>query len=250
MLSVVKVGGSVLRDAASFAAVADFIERRLASTADERIVVVVSAEYGTTDALLEEAHAITSSPSQEALDLLWSTGETRSVARLSLHLERLGIKAEPLNVHQSGVVSSDGRSTVRALPVLAALGHARVAILPGFLAVRAGGTIRSLGRGGSDLTAVVIAVALGADRCELIKDVGGYYTSDPCLAEDARPIRDLAISNALAMADAGCALVQLAALEAARAAALPLVVRSLAPDAPLTHVHPEDRFPARRVACQ
>ena len=161
MLSVVKVGGSVLRDAASFAAVAEFIERRLASRADERIVVVVSAEYGTTDALLEEAHAITSSPSPEALDLLWSTGETRSVARLSLHLQRLGISAEPLNVHQSGIVSADGRTTVRPLRVLAVLAHARVAIVPGFLAVRAGGAIRSLGRGGSDLTAVVIADRAG-----------------------------------------------------------------------------------------
>src|SRR6476646_1538512 len=109
-LRVVKIGGSVLRDDASFDAVARFIKARLDGNTSERLVVIVSAEFGATDALLEEARAIVSEPSPDALDLLWSTGELRSVARLSLHLQGLGINAAPLNVHQTGLTWGDGRS--------------------------------------------------------------------------------------------------------------------------------------------
>ncbi len=249
-LRVVKIGGSVLRDEASFDAVARFIRARLDGDNSERLVVIVSAEFGATDALLEEARAIASEPSPDALDLLWSTGELRSVARLSLHLQRLGVSAAPLNVHQTGLAWADGRTSVRPLHILAALAHARVAVVPGFLAVRAGGGIRSLGRGGSDLTAVLVAIALRAQQCELVKDVAGYYSSDPHESPDATPIRDLTIAEAIAMADAGCDLVQPAALDAAREALLPLVVRSLSADAPITHVHPHATLPAHVAACQ
>jgi aspartate kinase len=237
VLSVLKIGGSVLRDGDSYAETAAFIANRLAATEDERLVVIVSAQYGMTDALLHDARSITDDPSQDALDLLWSTGEVRSVALLALQLQRAGVRAEGLNVHQTGLGWSDGSTSVRPLRILAALAHARVAIVPGFLAVRSGGGIRSLGRGGSDLTAVLLAIALRASRCELIKDVAGYYTADPHLRADAEPIRNLSIDSALAMAASGCDLVQRAALEAARRALLPLTVRSLAPDAPVTHVH-------------
>jgi len=237
MLSVLKIGGSVLRDAESFEAAAAFIAARLAGHPEERLVVIVSAQYGMTDALLTDAREIATDPSEELLDLLWSTGEVRSVAVLALHLQRLGIKAEALNVHQTGLIWTEGIAGVRPMRILASLAHARVAIVPGFLAVQSGGGIRSLGRGGSDLTAVLLAAALGAGRCELIKDVAGYYTADPHIRPDARPIHDLSIEDALAMAREGCDLVQPAALEAAGRAALPLTVRSLAADAPVTHVH-------------
>ena len=84
MLSVLKIGGSVLRDAASYAATAEFLRGRLAEQTGERLVVIVSAQYGATDELLSEAEAIASEPDQHALDLLWCTGELRSVARLTL----------------------------------------------------------------------------------------------------------------------------------------------------------------------
>ena len=116
MLSVLKVGGSVLRDEASYAATAGFLKNRLAQDLDERLVVIVSAEYGATDALLAEAEAITPEPDNHALDLIWCTGELRSVARLALHLQRIGVSAIPFNVHQTGLVSDRiSGTTVRPL---------------------------------------------------------------------------------------------------------------------------------------
>jgi aspartate kinase len=245
MLSVLKIGGSVLRDDASYAATAGFLRCRLAERGDERLVVIVSAQYGATDELLAEAQAIAGSTSDihnDALDLLWSTGELRSVARLSLHLHRIGVNAIPFNVHQTGLVADRNTgTTVRPLRLLAALGASRIVIVPGFLGVSAGGTITSLGRGGSDLTAVLLATAVRADACELIKDVPGYFTADPHRDAKARQIHDLPIDEALRMADGGCDLVQRAALAAAAQAGLHLVIRSMDAAAPVTHVHPISR---------
>jgi aspartate kinase len=238
MLSVLKVGGSVLRDDASYAATARFLKDRLAERTDEQLVVIVSAQYGATDELLAEAEAITDGPAAAALDLLWSTGELRSVARLALHLQRNGVSAVPFNVHQTGLVADRMTgTTVRPLRLLAALAGSRVVIVPGFLGVSAGGAITSLGRGGSDLTAVLLAAAVRADACELIKDVPGYFTADPRHDADARPIHDLPIEDALRMADRGCDLVQRAALTAAAQADLHLIIRSMDAAAPVTHVH-------------
>ncbi|HEX5474417.1 MAG TPA: hypothetical protein VFX12_07135 [Vicinamibacterales bacterium] len=245
MLTVIKIGGSVLRDAASFARVAHTLAARLTASPDERLVVIVSAPYGLTDALLEDARRVIAIPDPAALDLLWSTGEVRSVALLALHLQTSGVAAVPFNVHQTGLVSAGsggpGSAAVRPLRLLAALGQTRVVIVPGFLAVGGGGAIASLGRGGSDLTAVLLAVALSAGRCELVKDVAGYFTDDPHRNADARPIRELGIEGALAMADSGCDLVQRHALEAALRARLVLVVRSLDPAAGATIVQPTNR---------
>lgn len=238
MLSVLKVGGSVLRDDATYAATARFLKDRLAERADEQLVVIVSAQYGATDELLAEAESITDAPADHALDLLWSTGELRSVARLALHLQRIGVSAIPFNVHQTGLVADRTTgTTVRPLRLLAALAASRIVIVPGFLGVSAGGTITSLGRGGSDLTAVLLATAVRADACELIKDVPGYFTADPHRDADARPIHDLSIDDALRMADGGCDLVQRAALAAAAHAGLHLAIRSMDAAAPITHVH-------------
>jgi aspartate kinase len=247
MLSVLKIGGSVLRDDASYAETARFLSGRLADRPDERLVVIVSAQYGSTDALLAEAQAIVADPAasegpsgvnNDALDLLWSTGELRSVALLALHLQRIGVAAVPFNVHQTGLVAERATgTTVRPLRLLAALASSRIVIVPGFLGVSAGGTITSLGRGGSDLTAVLLAAAVRADACELIKDVPGYFTADPHRDAKAQPIHDLAVEDALRMADAGCDLVQRAALVAAGQAGLRLIIRSMDAAAPVTHVH-------------
>lgn len=238
MLSVLKIGGSVLRDPASYAAAAAFLQSRLEQHPGERLVVIVSAQHGGTDALLQEATAIASDPAADALDLLWSTGELRSVALLTLHLHQLGVTAVPFNVHQTGLVADRATgTTVRPLRLLAALARCRIVVVPGFLGVSAGGTITSLGRGGSDLTAILLAAAVRAGACELIKDVPGYFTADPHRDADARPIHHLSIDEALAMADGGCDLVQRAALAAAARAGLPIVIRSIDPAAPVTHVH-------------
>lgn len=237
MLSVLKVGGSVLRDGASYAATARFLQTRLAQQDDDRLVVIVSARHGETDALLAEARGIAAEPSESALDLLWCTGELRSVALLALHLQAIGVTASPFNVHQTGLVADRvAGTTVRPLRLLAALASSRIVIVPGFLGVRPGGTITSLGRGGSDLTAVLLAAAIRADACELVKDVPGYFTADPHRDPQARPIHDLSIADAIAMADSGCDLVQRAALVAAAAADLHIIIRSMDAAAPVTHL--------------
>ena len=241
-LSVLKLGGSVLYDDRSYAKAAHFLQTRLALNQDERLVVIVSAQYGTTDSLLAEAQTIANDPSPLTLDLLWSTGELRSVAVLALHLQKIGVPAVPFNVHQTGLVADRATGTsVRPSRLLAALAHARVVIVPGFLGVSADGAIASLGRGGSDLTAVLLADAIRADACELIKDVAGYYTADPHRDPAARQIHHLSAAEALRMADQGCDLVQRGALAAAAESGLHLVVRSMDADAPVTHVYGNER---------
>ena len=241
-LSVLKIGGSILRNDRSYAEAARFLQTRLTLNQDERLVVIVSAQYGTTDYLEAEAQTIADDPSQTALDLLWCTGELRSVALLALHLQKVGVSAVPFNVHQTGLIADRATGTsVRPVRLLAALAHARIVIVPGFLGVSDGGTITSLGRGGSDLTAVLLASAIRAGACELIKDVAGYYTRDPHCDPAARQIRSLSVADALAMADTGCDLVQRAALVAAAETDLHIIVRSIDTDAPVTHVYANER---------
>lgn len=234
-VSVVKIGGSVLTGRHAYRRVADHVGERLCARPDERIVVVVSAENGTTDALLATAHEIVAEPDPATVDLLWSTGETHSAAVLALYLQAHGVRATAANIHQTGLVEPDlqgspGRSSLRPLRLLALLDEYHVVVAPGFLARGAGDRVVSLGRGGSDLTAVLLAAGLGAASCELIKDVPGYFTSDPKRDPDTRPVQSLSYARAIEMADAGCALVQRHALIAARDCALPLVIRALGGD--------------------
>ena len=223
----------------AFRRVAAFIGDRLVDAPGERLVIVVSAENGTTDALLATATEIVSEPDRSTMDLLWSTGETHAVALLTLHLQARGIRAVAANIHQTGLVAAEcaqepGRSSVRPSQLLALLDEYDVVVAPGFLARGAGDRIVSLGRGGSDLTAVLLATGLGASCCQLVKDVPGYFTADPKRDPDARPLPAVSYAEALTMADAGCQLVQRHALVAARDRALPLLIRALnSPDTTL-----------------
>jgi len=225
-LAIVKLGGSVLTGLAAYQAAASFLKREAGDGA-WRLVAVVSAEYGHTDALAREAGEIAAAPDPAALDLLWSTGELRSVALLTLALRDAGVSAVGLNAHEAGLRSSISSAAVGfgGLALRAALARHAVVVVPGFLATRFQ-QIVTLGRGGSDLSAVLLAEALGADRCILIKDVDGYFTSDPATHTDATPIEALTYTHALAMADASCPLVQRQALAAAKRANVPLIVRS------------------------
>ncbi len=231
-VTVIKIGGSVLRNAADYRRAAAFLTARLDEYPGERLVAVVSAEYGATDALLSAAREIVAEPDPATLDLLWSTGELRSAALLALQLQARGIRAAAVNVHQTGLLEPDGRHGarhvhVRTLRLAAALAAHDIVVAPGFLARGSGDAVVSLGRGGSDLTAVLLAAGLGARRCELVKDVPGYYSADPNVDPSAAHLPSLDFDRALAMADAGCDLVQRQALEAARERRLPLVVRAI-----------------------
>lgn len=233
-IAVIKIGGSILTSARAYRRAAAFVCSRHRTSPEERLVVVVSAQEGTTDALEELAAKIIPSPRPAALDLLWSTGELRSVALLTLHLQAIGVHATGLNIHEAGLVMPGSGSNTFAGSVRldsarlsAVLENHNVAVVPGFFATNGLHSVVSLGRGGSDLTAVLLAAGLGATRCELIKDVPGYFTSDPHRDSNALPIPFLTFEHALELAEEGCDLVQRQAIEAAARYDLPLVVRSL-----------------------
>ncbi len=211
---VIKIGGSVLTGPKAYARAARWLADRVLGPP---LLVVVSAEQGTTDRLLAEARAVADPPDARALDLLWATGELRSAALLALHLQARGVPACALNVHETGLDASGGVPAARVGEIRRALELHAVVIVPGFLGATARGTIVSLGRGGSDLSAVTLAAAVGAASCELIKDVPGYFTADPAAHRDARHLPRVDFDTAIAMAATGCGLVQAAALHAARA---------------------------------
>jgi aspartokinase len=241
-LAVIKIGGSILTGAPAYRRAATFVRNRLLAAPNERLVVVVSAQKGVTDDLEQAAKKIAATPRKQALDLLWSTGELRSVALFVLHLQAQQVHATAVNVHQTGLIAphgaTNGPGTVRfdAKRLGEILAECPVGVVPGFLATDAAHSVVSLGRGGSDLTAVLLAAGLGANRCELIKDVPGYFTSDPNRDRNALPIPFLTFEHALELADHGCDLVQQAALEAAARWDLPLVVRSLKENASISRI--------------
>jgi aspartokinase len=229
---VLKVGGSVLTGPAGYRQAAAFVarlarpERRGGAAGDGHFVVVVSAEKGHTDALLDEARRFAAEPDPELLDLLWSTGEVRSVALLTLLLRAAGVGAVGLNAHETGLVAHPDRIDLQPDTLLASLTRCPVVVVPGFLATKDRRLV-TLGRGGSDLSAVIIAARLGAARCVLVKDVDGYYTADPVADPAARLVSGIGYADALRLADDGCPLVQRDALAAGRDAGIEIVVRSL-----------------------
>jgi aspartate kinase len=228
-VSVFKLGGSVLHGASGYQSAAGFLATTLRSRPGQKVVAVVSAEYGHTDLLAREAEAMSGgAPDQETLDLLWSTGETRSVALLTFALRAEGVAVTALGVHEAGLrlETGAGSPVMSTLWLRAALARYAVVVVPGFLAVRNRRAV-TLGRGGSDLSAVLIAAALDADECVLVKDVDGFYSADPATTLDARQLPHLTFEDALAMADAGCPLVQRQALGAAQSASLSIVVRAV-----------------------
>jgi aspartate kinase len=231
-ISVLKIGGSVLTDLAAYRRAAAFVATRISDAGEARCVVVVSAQHGETDTLLQTAQGLCAVPDREAVDLLWSTGELRSVALLVLALHARGVRAVPANVHQTGLgetehAATPGAATFSPLRLLDRLADHDVVVVPGFLARGSGDRVVSLGRGGSDLTAVLIAAGLNARGCELVKDVDGYYSADPRVDPHADHLPRIDFDQSLAIADGGCALVQRTALEVARARRLPLTVRAM-----------------------
>jgi aspartate kinase len=233
-----KVGGSILSGTKAYRRVALYLKQRTKVAPEEKLVVVVSAQKNATSVLERRARHIVRSPGVRALDLLWSTGELRSVAVLALHLEALSVRVVGLNVHETGLQIADAAGVNSPRPTLVgrSLRHAvashAVVIVPGFLAARADQAIVTLGRGGSDLTAVLLAIGLRASRCELLKDVPGYFEEDPHRNACAAHLPSLGFDEALRMAERGCDLVQPQALQAAAYSGLSLVVRSLDERAP------------------
>lgn len=216
---VQKYGGSSVADVPHIHAVAD----RVVRTAREghQVVVVVSAMGNTTNELLALARQVSPRPGRRELDLLVSVGERVSMTLLAMAIEDRGVPAASFTGSQSGIITDDQHVSarveeVRPHRIRRALDEGRVAIVAGFQGVSRGGEVTTLGRGGSDTTAVVLAAALGAAWCELCSDVDGVFTADPRVVPAARRLDSLSLDAAAALAQAGSKVIAADAVELAR----------------------------------
>ena len=228
-LVVQKFGGSSVADAASIKRVA----RRIVETkeAGNDVVVVVSAMGDTTDELLELAASVTDAPAERELDILLTAGERISMSLLAMAITELGVLARSYTGQQAGVLTDAAygkASIVGVVPerIARTLKDGAVAIVAGFQGVTESMDVTTLGRGGSDTTAVAIAAALGADVCEIYTDVDGLFTADPRIVPSARQITAITSEETLEMAAHGAKILHLRAVEYARRYNVPIHVRS------------------------
>lgn len=229
-LIVQKFGGSSVADAESIKRVA----KRIVETrkAGHDVVVVVSAMGDTTDELFDLAAQVVSVPSGRELDMLLTAGERISMALLAMAIKSLGVEARSYTGSQAGMVTDAQHGAARIVEVSPrrvqeALDDGAVAIVAGFQGFnRVTGDITTLGRGGSDTTAVALAAALGAETCEIYTDVDGVFTADPRIVKSARKVATVTCEEMLELASAGAKVLDVRAVEYARRHGVTIHVRS------------------------
>ncbi|MFN2606768.1 MAG: aspartate kinase [Acidimicrobiales bacterium] len=242
-LVVQKFGGTSVADADRIRAVAEHVVR----TRDEghRVVVVVSAMGKTTDDLLRLAHEVSPSPPGRELDMLQTAGERIAMALLCIATWDRGVPSASFTGSQAGIVTDSAHGRAKILEVRAdrlreALDAGQVVVVAGFQGVSRGRDITTLGRGGSDTTAVALAAAMGADACEIYTDVAGIYSADPRVVPRARLLRQVSYQEMLEMAATGGRVLALRSVEFARNHDVPLHVRSSFTWEPGTRVTKEE----------
>ena len=239
-LVVQKYGGSSVADADMIKNVA-----RRAVAAKERgnqVVLVVSAMGDTTDELIKLANQVTDHPDDRELDVLLSTGEIVSSTLLAMALRSLGAKAISLSGAQAGIRTDAVYSRARILGIdphriSKELEKNRIVIVAGFQGITEEMDTTTLGRGGSDTTAVALAVSLGADRCEIYTDVDGVYTADPRLVPDAGRLDEIGYEEMLELASYGAKVMHPRAVELGEVYRMPILVASSFSDRPGTLIH-------------
>ena len=242
-LLVQKYGGSSVADAEKIANVA----RRVANSAPaNQLVVVVSAMGKTTDGLLALARQISSAPDLREMDMLLSTGEQVTIALLTMALQALGLKARSFTGPQVGMRTDRSHTQARITQidvdrVRRSLDAGEIAVVAGFQGLSDQEEITTLGRGGSDLTAVALAAALKADVCEIYTDVDGVYTADPNIVPDARKLARVAYDEMLELASLGAKVLQTRSVEFAKKYGVTVHVRSTFRPDPGTLVTKEEQ---------
>ncbi len=229
-LVVQKYGGSSVSDAERIKRVAE----RIVATkkAGHDVCVVVSAMGDTTDELLDLAHQVSPLPPGRELDMLLTAGERISMALLAMAIQSLGLSARSFTGSQAGVITDSTHGKARIIDVTPgriseALGAGHIAIVAGFQGVSQDSKdITTLGRGGSDTTAVALAAALKAEVCEIYSDVDGVYTADPRIVPNAKHLPTVSYEEMLELAASGAKILHLRCVEYARRYDVPLVVRS------------------------
>ncbi|MFC1645773.1 aspartate kinase [Candidatus Omnitrophota bacterium] len=228
-LIVQKYGGSSVSNAACIQAVAKRVAKYRRK--GHKLVVVVSALGDTTDELLDLVSKITEEPSDREMDMLLSTGEQVSVAILAIALHKLGLEAISFTGAQVGIITDTSHGKARILKINAdrikqELKKGKIVIVAGFQGINLDQDITTLGRGGSDLTAVALAQTLRADYCEIFTDVDGVYTGDPRVVKDAKKINKISYDEMLEMASLGAQIMQARSIEMAKKFNVPIHVRS------------------------
>lgn len=211
-----------------------------------QIAVVVSAMSGVTNQLIAMAHEMSSQPSERELDVLVSTGEQQSIALLAMALLEMGVPAQSITGRQAGLrtTGSHTRARIDALDgahTRGLLEQGKVLIVAGFQGINAEGNIQTLGRGGSDLSAIAIAASLEADVCQVLTDVDGVYTADPRVVPDARKLPEISYDELLELASVGTKVMQSRSVEFAKKFGVKFEVRSSLNNNPgtiVTEEHP------------
>ncbi len=228
-LIVQKYGGTSVGTVERIHRVAERVER--AQKDGHQVVVVLSAMSGETDRLLKLAHEVTGAPDERELDMLLSTGERVTIALLAMELRGRGVNARSFTGRQVGIHTDSAHTKARISRVTAdrikeALSAGVVPVVAGFQGINASSDVTTLGRGGSDLTAVALAAALKADRCIIYTDVDGVYTADPNIVPAARRLDKISYEEMLEMASLGAKVLQSRSVEFAAKYSVPVEVNS------------------------
>jgi aspartate kinase len=240
---VMKFGGTSVADAERIKRAA----RRIVAQreAGRRVVAVLSARGHTTDELIQAAEEVSPNPDPREMDMLLSTGERISCALCAMAINDLGHRAISLTGSQAGIVTDTSHTKARIIDVRAdrivqALDEDMIVLVAGFQGVSTSRDVTTLGRGGSDTTAVAVAAARGAEVCEIYTDVSGVFSADPRIVPDARKLPLVSFEEMLEMAASGAKVLQLRAVEYARTHGVRLHCRSSFEDGPGTVVIGED----------
>jgi aspartate kinase len=209
------------------------VARRIARTYDQGndVVVILSAMSGVTDSLIQMAEKITEFPDKRELDVLLATGEQTTVALMAITLKSMGYKAQSLLGHQAEILTDSTSTKARILDIKATrimdlLKDKTIVIVAGFQGADEKGDITTLGRGGSDTSAVAVAAAIKADSCEIYTDVDGVYTADPNICKRARKLKYVNYEEMLEMASLGAKVLQIRSVEFGMKYNVPIHVRS------------------------
>jgi len=243
MLVVQKYGGTSVADLDRIKSVA----KRVIAYREkgDRVVVVLSAMAGETDRLLNLAHRVDKFPDEREVDVLISTGEQVTSALLAIMLKSMFCDAISMQRHQCRIITDSSYTKARITAIekehlVSELDKGRVVVVPGFQGVDEKGNITTLGRGGSDTTAVALAAALQADVCEIYTDVDGVYTTDPNVCDKARRLDVISYDEMLEMASLGAKVLQIRSVELAKKYNVPILVKTSFGEGPGTLVCKED----------
>ena len=228
-LIVQKFGGSSVADIEKINKIAAMVAE--VKNQGHDVVVVVSAMGKTTNQLIEMAHNITQNPEKREMDMLLSTGERITMSLLCIALNNIGIDAVSLTGSQAGIITNDRHNDARVIEVRPfrvqdEIASGKVVVVGGFQGVSYKKDITTLGRGGSDTSAVALAAALNAERCEIYSDIDGVYSTDPAVVKDAKHLPEISYQLMQEMAQAGAKVLNAEAVQFAKDANIAIYARS------------------------